>query len=132
MLTINQVLVICLILVLIAFVVVLAKMAVPAVELLKKTKELEDDGQKAIDSTKAKVNEVSDKVINAAVSVASDSSPVLRAAAVGATGILAISLIRSLINAVTGRSVILSTVANRRANKQARKELKKSRKTLTH
>ena len=67
MLTVNQILVICLILVLIAFVVVVAIMAKHAIELMKKTKVLVGDGQEMLDETKVKVNEAEDKIINAAV-----------------------------------------------------------------
>ena len=56
-LSVNQILVICLTLVLIAFVVVVAIMAKHAIELLKKSKKLVDDGQTMLEETRTEGTE---------------------------------------------------------------------------
>ncbi|MBR0400494.1 MAG: hypothetical protein IJH95_06760, partial [Mogibacterium sp.] len=62
MLTVNQILVICLILVLIAFVVVVSKLVGPTLELIAKLKKLAADGQNAIDSSMERVDQAGSSV----------------------------------------------------------------------
>ena len=130
MLTVNQILVICLILVLIAFVVVVAIMAKHAIELMKKTKVLVGDGQEMLDDTKGKVNEAGDKIINAALSVASDTAPAIKALGATAGGLTTINLVSMAGRSLMRRGGFFAAMADRRARRNARKELKKSRKMI--
>ena len=130
MLTVNQILVICLILVLIAFVVVVAIMAKHAIELMKKTKVLVGDGQEMLNDTKAKVDTAGDKIIGAAVSVAEDTSPAIKALGAAAGGLTTVNLVSMIGRGLVKRGGLISAMADRRARKKTRKELKKSRKMI--
>ncbi len=129
-LSINQVLVICLILVLIAFVVVVAIMAKHAIELLKKTKGLVADGQVVLEESKGKVDEISTKVTDAANSVIADTTPTIKALGATATGLTAINLLKLVGGAIVKGGGIFSVMSDRRERKKSRKELKKSRKMV--
>ena len=130
MLTVNQILVICLILVLVAFVVVMAIMAKHAIELMKKTKVLVGDGQELLDDTKEKVTTAEDKIINAAVSVAADTSPAVKALSTAAGGLTTINLVSMIGRGLVKRGGFVAAMADRRERKKTRKELKKSRKMI--
>lgn len=129
-LTVNQILVICLILVLVGFVVVMAIMAVHAIELLKKTKGLVGDGQELVNSSRGKVDEVTGKVINAATSVMGDTSPAVKALGATAGGLTALNVAGMVGRSLIRRGGIIAAVADRRERKKARKEIKKSRKVV--
>ena len=103
-LSVNQILVICLILVLIAFVVVVAIMAKHAIELLKKSKKLVDDGQTMLEETKTKATETENSIISAASNIAADTSPAIKAIAAGAAGLTVINLLGMIGRKLTGRS----------------------------
>ena len=128
--TVNQVLVVCLILVLVGFVVVMAIMAVHAIELLKKTKGLVGDGQEMLDSSKNKVDQIGDKIINAAVSVASDTAPTIKALGATAGGLTALNLVSMVGRGLVRRGGFFAAMSDRRARKKARKEIRKSRKMV--
>ena len=130
MLTVNQILVICLILVLIAFVVVVAIMAKHAIELLKKTKGLVEDGQEMLNDTKTKVDTAGDKIINAAVSIAEETSPAVKALGATAGGLTTVNLLSMIGRGLVRRGGLFSAMADRRARKKTRKELRKSRKMI--
>lgn len=129
-LSVNQILVICLILVLVGFVVVMAIMAVHAIELLKKTKELVNDGRGMVDSSKQKVNEAGDKIINAALSVAADTAPTIKALGATAGGLTLFNAVSMIGRGLARRGGFFAAMADRRARKQTRKELKRSRKMV--
>lgn len=130
MLTVNQILVICLILVLIAFVVVVAIMAKHAIELIKRTKVLVEDGQGVLDGTKEKVNTAGDKIINAATSVAEDTTPALKALGAAAGSLTTVNLLSMVGRGLVRHGGLISAMADRRERKKARKELKKSKKMI--
>ena len=119
-----------LILVLIAFVVVVAIMAKHAIELMKKTKVLVGDGQEMLDETKVKVNEAEDKIINAAVSVVEDTTPAVRVLGAAAGGLTAVNLVSMVGRGLTASGGLLAARADRKARKRARKELKRSKKMI--
>ena len=129
-LTVNQILVICLILVLVGFVVVLAVMAKHAIELMKKTKVLVGDGTELVDVSKAKVNEAGDKIIGAATAVISDTAPAIKAVGATAGGLTAINLVSMVGRGLVRRGGFFAAMADRRERKKTRKELKKSRKMV--
>ena len=129
-LTVNQILVICLILVLIGFVVVLAVMAVHAVELIKKTKVLVGDGQELLDNSKSKIDVAGDKIIEAATSVAADTAPAVRAVGATAGGLTAINLLSFAGRALARSGGLFAAASDRRERKKTRRELKRSRKTV--
>lgn len=128
--TTNQILVACLILVLVAFVVVMAIMAKHAIELIKKTKVLVGDGQDMVNSSKAKVDEIGDKIVGAATSVAEDTAPTIKALGATATGLTAINVARFVGRSILRRGGLLEVMADRRDRKNSRKEIKKSRKLV--
>ena len=129
-LSVNQILVICLILVLIAFVVVVAIMAKHAIELLKKSKKLVDDGQSMLEDTKKKADTTENKIMEAASNVARDTTPAVKAVATAACGITVINLLAMVGRKLTGRGGLFAAAADRKARKQARKEIKRSQRMI--
>lgn len=128
--TINQIIAFCLVAVLVAFIVVLANMAYHAIGLIKRSKVLVEAGNNAVEETKSKIGEISDRLIEALKAVVTDTTPVVRA--VAGTGILfaGFGLIRLIVGAFLGRLGILSALASRRERKIAEKEIMESRKTI--
>ena len=120
--TVNQVLVACLILVLVGFIVVLAIMAKHAIELFKKTMVLVDDGKETLDSTKELVDTAGDKVITAATSVAADTTPAIKALVGAAGGFTALNTARLAGRILTGNTFV-TTAKMKKDRKRAEKEL---------
>lgn len=129
-LTVNQILVICLILVLIGFLVVVAIMAKHAIELLQKTKVLVGDGKEMIDASKLKVDQAGDRIINAAAAVAADTTPAIKALGASAGGLALFNALGLISRGLVRRGGLFAAMADRRARKKTRKELKKSRKMV--
>jgi hypothetical protein len=129
-LTVNQILVICLILVLIGFVVVVAIMAVHAIELMKKTKALVGDGRTLVADSKKKIDLAEDRIIQAATSVISDTTPAIKALSSVAGGLTLLNLVKIVKRGLLGQGGFLSAIASRHERKKARKELKKSKKMV--
>ena len=125
--TVNQVLVACLILVLVGFIVVLAIMAKHAIELFKKTMVLVDDGKETLDSTKELVDTAGDKVITAATSVAADTTPAIKALVGAAGGFTALNTARLAGRILTGNTFV-TTAKMKKDRKRAEKELRETRK----
>ena len=107
--TVNQILALCLVLVLVGFIVVLAVMAKHAIELMKTTKGLVNDGQEFLDDTKKKVNDAEDKIIGAAVAVAEDTAPTIKVLGATAGGITAISMVRMIGRGLLHHSGIITS-----------------------
>ncbi len=124
-LSINQILVVCLIVVLVAFVVVMAIMAVHAIGLIKKSKELVNSGNKAVEDTKAMLAETGDKVKVAAGQVVEDSTPAVKAVACLGAGIVALSAVKTL-----ARFLLPGFGSAARERRKAAKEIRLSKKTI--
>jgi len=125
--TINQIIAFCLVGVLIAFIVVLGMMAGPAIELLKKTKGLVETGNEAVTETKSKLEEIENKVLEAAKAVIRDTSPVVKVIACVGVGLTLFSLLRGLFRWITGGSGLF---AARRERRIAEREIQLSRQTI--
>ena len=125
--TINQIIAFCLVGVLIAFIVVLGMMAGPAIELLKKTKTLVDTGNEAVTETKSKLEEIENKVIEAAKAVVRDTSPVVKVIACVGIGLTLFNLLKGLFRWITPGGGFLDA---RRERKKAEKEIQLSRQTI--
>lgn len=129
-LTVNQILMICLILVLIGFVIEVAIMAVPTLELVKKLKVLADDGQNTLDKSNELIDDMGNRIISAVSSVAADTTTATKAIAGAGVGLTALNLTRMVGKSLVGGSGVLAVMAERRSRKKARKELKKSKKMI--
>ena len=125
--TINQIIAFCLVGVLIAFIVVLGMMAGPAIELLKKTKTLVDTGNEAVTETKSKLEEIENKVIEAAKAVVRDTSPVVKVIACVGIGLTLFNLLKGLFRWIAPGGGFLDA---RRERKKAEKEIQLSRQTI--
>jgi len=125
--TINQVIAFCLVGVLIAFIVVLGLMAGPAIELLKKSKTLVETGNEAVTETKSKLEEIENKVLEAAKAVIRDTSPVVKVIACVGIGLTLLSLLKGLFRWITGGSGLF---AARRERRIAEREIQLSRQTI--
>ena len=99
--TINQIIAFCLVAVLIGFLVVLAIMAVHAVELLKKVKTLTDKGNEAVDDVKGRFDRLSDDALGAVGAVAADTSGAVKAVTFAGAGLTAIGLVKLLLSLMT-------------------------------
>lgn len=125
--TINQIIAFCLVGVLIAFIVVLGMMAGPAIELLKKTKTLAETGNAAVTETKSKLEEIENKVLEAAKAVIRDTSPVVKVIACVGIGLTLFNLLKGLFRWITPGGGFLDA---RRERKRAEKEIQLSRQTI--
>ena len=79
--TINQWLTLGLILVLVAFLIILGKMAVEAVGLIKRSKVLVNNSNEAVEETRSKLNEIEDRALDAVSSIITDTSPAVKVVA---------------------------------------------------
>ena len=127
--TINQIIAFCLVAVLVAFVVVLAIMAVHAIELLKKTKVLVGKGNDAVDDVKGRFDKLSDDAMGAVNSVVADTSGAVKAVSAVGVGLAAFGILRTLLRILTGSSVF-SAMSAGRERRRAKKEIKLSKKTI--
>jgi len=118
-LTVNQILVIGLILVLIAFAIVFANMGVNAVKLIKEIKKLVGNANNMVDGSKEIVKNVGDSITTTANKLVEDSDTTTKVVSVAASGIIATSLVSGIIKRMLGKR-----------SKKAKKQLKKSEKDL--
>lgn len=129
-LTINQILVFCLIVVLIAFLVEMGILVKHAVPLLKKSKSLVESSNKAVDDVKGRADEISDGISNAINSIAADAHPALKALGAVAAGLTAVNSIGAVGKGLAVKSGILAAIAGGRSARNAKKEIKRSRKAI--
>ncbi|NLY86960.1 MAG: hypothetical protein GX083_00195 [Clostridiales bacterium] len=128
--TINQILVICLILVLIAFVSVLAKMGIHAISLIKNIKELTKAGKNLVDEVQLKADRVEASALNAVNSIVSDTSPITKTIGVIAGGLMLWNFGSLLSRNIIRRGGTLAVIASNRERAKARKEIKRTKKTI--
>ncbi len=129
-LTVNQILWICLILVLIALVVVLAIMAVHVLRLTKKSQELVESSNHAVDDVKERADIISDNLNSAINNLAEDTSPVVKALGAVAAGLTAINSVGAVGKTISVKSGLAAAVANSREAKDAKKTIKNSKKAV--
>jgi len=129
-LTINQILVFCLIAVLIAFLVEMGILVKHAIPLIKKSKALVESSNKAVDDVKGRADEISDGISNALSSIAADAHPALKALGAVAAGLTAINSIGAVGKGLAIKSGILAAIAGGRSARMAKKEIKKSREAI--
>ncbi|MBR2674946.1 MAG: hypothetical protein IKE52_05770 [Mogibacterium sp.] len=129
-LSVNQILVICLIIVLIALVIVLAIMAASVIELAKKSKAMVESGNKAVDDVKGRADEISDNLIAAIDNIATDTSPTIKALGAVAAGLTAINSVSAIGKTISIRSGLASSIAGSRAARNAKKTVKNSKKAV--
>ena len=103
--TINQIIAFCLVAVLIAFIVVLARMAVPAIELLKKTKVLVGKSTEAVGDVKTRVEKLSEDALKTVNAVAADTSGAVKTVSVLGVGLTSLGLIKAVLRILTGSGV---------------------------
>lgn len=145
-LSINQILVICLIAELVVFLVVLARLAVSALGLLKSLKVTLGHTQNLVDSSKTAVEECKVKVKNTADNLVENATAVDKAAGIAAAGLALINynqIVRKFTPLGQGKvGAVLDKIEKRKTKKEikkakkevasmrktARKELKQSRK----
>ncbi len=128
--TINQFLVFCLILVLVGFLVVLAILAKHAIELIKKAKVLVGNSEELVSSSKAKVDEIGDKIVGAATAVAEDTAPAIKALGATAAGLTAFNVVKVVGRTIIGRGGIIATIADNNQRRKTNRDLRKSRKMV--
>ena len=129
-LTVNQVLVICLILVLIAFLVILATMAKHAIGLIERSKVLVKSGNEMVDEAKSRLNTITDRMLDTINRVADDTAPAVKAFAGTGMGFFIINVVNTLFKGVTGRIGIVNSMAAKAERKKAQKEIKRSQETI--
>ena len=130
-LTINQILVICLILILVVFLVFFGKLALQGVDLLKKIKVMVADGKELADDAKKAVEEVKTSVVSSARSLVAGADTTTKVVAVAATGIIVVSVARRIIRNLFGKTSRRAAKAARKAERdlrEAKKAAKRARK----
>ena len=129
-LSVNQILVICLIVVLVVFLIIMGSMAGTAIGVLKRVKELvqsakitADKGAVAVDECKAKATDAANKLM--------DNATVVDKGLAVAAGVLAIANLGGIIRKHTflGHGVI-GAYLDRRDRKKAQKEYRKTKKEV--
>lgn len=129
--TVNQILVGCLVLILIVFLVFIGKLAITGIGLLKDTKKLVGEAGGAVESGKKLAEECGDKAKEAAQTLMDNASPIAKGAGILAAGFCVINfgwLIRRRF--LLGRGVVASYFAHR-AQKKTEKDLIQARKEVT-
>lgn len=130
MISINQIIAFCLVAVLIAFIAVLARMAGPAIELLKKTKTLVSTGTEAVEDTKSKIAEIKDKITETLDSIIHDTSPAIKVIGVVGLVLTGYNILKSLFGAVVAGGGLFGLLSAASERKKAAKEIKLSKKTI--
>lgn len=128
--TINQVLAFCLVAVLVGFLVILAMMAVQAIDLLKKTKVLVNAGKEAVDEVKKKADDLTDGAMVAVNNVIADSSIGIKAVAAAGFGLTALNLATGAVKSLLRMVGLAPAKSTRKERRQAAKEIKLSKKTI--
>lgn len=129
-LTVNQILWICLIVVLVALVVVLAIMAVHVLALVKKSKVLLESGNNAVEDVKGRADEISDGLTTAISNIANDTSPAIKILAGAAAGLTALNSIGAAGKGLALKSGVMAAIAGNRDEKRAKKDIKRSKRTV--
>ena len=128
--TVNQVLAICLVLVLIGFVAVLGVMAANAIGLIKRSKDLVETGNEIAKKASVKVDEVSGKVTNIVDEVADNTGLVSKALVGTGAGLAAFVVGKFFVKAALGRVGFVNSFVASRERKKAAKEIELSRETI--
>ena len=135
--TINQILVICLILVLIAFLVILGIMAEHAIGLIRRSKVLVKAGNELIEDATGKVEEVKvradgvlDKALDTISDIASDTGPVIKALCGAALGLTVFNLISGIRKSLVSGGGVVGSILGRRDRRKAEKQIRESRRTI--
>lgn len=129
-LTINQILVFLLIAVLIAFLVEMGILAKHAIPLMKKSKNLVESGNQAVDDVKGRADKISDSIEGAINSITADASPVLKIIGGLAAGLTAFNSVLAVGKGLSVKSALLAGIAGSRSAKRAKKEIKRSKKAV--
>jgi hypothetical protein len=128
-LSVNQVLVIGLILVLIAFVVVVAIMAYHAIELIENSKKLINTSNGVVEIAGKKLDDIEDTAQSILDGIKEDMSPVLKIIGGSALVLTALNLSSLIVKLITNGS-IFGGVSTRRERKRAEREIRLSKKAL--
>lgn len=122
--TVNQILVICLIVVLVGFLVVFAKLGIQAVDLIKKIKDLVAAFKKFVGFAEEKVDKVGDSLSETAANFVANADTNTKLVGAASVGIIGCSLIGAIFKRLFRKK---SRKANRRVRKSER-ELKSAAK----
>lgn len=129
--TTNQILVICLIVVLVGFLAVLGNMGINAVALLKKVKELVAAGKDFVGGAKETVAKVGDSMTSTANHLVETSDTTTKVIGAAGAGIIGFSLISAIFRKLFKRKSRKTAKAVKRSEKElkaARKASKKAKK----
>ena len=129
-LSINQILVICLILVLVVFLIEVGIMAAHAIALMKKSKGLVETSNKAVEDVKGRADNISDGLTTAISNIAEDTNPAIKVLAGVAAGLTAVNSIGAVGKGLAIKSGVMAAIVGNRDAKKAKKEIKRSKKTV--
>ena len=129
-LTINQILVFLLIGVLIAFLVEMGILAKHAIPLMKKSKDLVESSNQAVDDVKSRADHISDSLEGAINSITENANPALKVLGGLAAGLTAVNSISAVGKGLSVKSALLAGIAGSRNAKRAKKEIKRSKKAV--
>ena len=129
-LSINQILVICLIAVLVVFLIEVGILAVHALDLIKKSKVLVDSGNQAVEDVKGRADDISDSLTSAISSIAADTGPAMKVLGGLAAGLTAFNSVGAIGKSISLKSGLMAAIAGSRDAKKAKKEIKRSKKAV--
>lgn len=128
--SINQVIVICLIVILVVFLVFMGKLVVEALGLLKTVKRLSEKGSDLMDSYHHALDTVETKVNEAADTIIKEATPATKIAVAIAGVIIALNIGNAIRRRILAGSGFVAAFIEKRARRKAEKELRKSRKEI--
>ncbi|MCQ2566973.1 MAG: hypothetical protein MJ127_01035 [Mogibacterium sp.] len=126
--TTNQILVICLLVVLVGFVAVLGNMGVYAVQLLKKVKELVVAGKDFMGGAKDTVSKVGDSITSSANNLVASADTTTKVFGAAGAGIVGFSLLSAIFRKLFKRKSRKTAKAIKRSEKELKAAKKASKK----
>ena len=128
--SINQILVFCLIAVLIVFLAEMAVLVKNALPLIAKLKGLADNGNSLVDNVKSRANEIGNKITGALNSITANPHPLLKLAGGLAAGATAFNSLFSVGGGLELTSGLWAALAGGRDAKRAKKDIKRSKRAV--
>ena len=128
--SINQILVFCLVAVLIVFLAEMAILVKHALPLIAKLKGLADNGNNLVDDVKAKANEIGNKITGALNSITAHPHPLLKLVGGLAAGATAFNSLFSVGGGLALTSGLWAALAGGKDAKKAKRDIKKSKKAV--
>lgn len=129
-LSVNQILVACLILILVVFLVFMGRLVAELIKLLKSSKKLVSNGQELVETSKTAVQHVENKIVDAADGIIKKEAPVTKAVVAVAGVVIALNLSNQIRKYLLKQGGTVAYLADKKARKKTKKQINKSKREL--